>query len=366
MQVEIPKWQAPVFILAVLVLMWLLSPILPPFIAAILIAWLCNPLVQRLERAGRSRNVAVLFVFCLFFFFLTLALLVLIPIMWDQMAALVAGIPQLVEWFKSTAMPWVATKTHKDLAVLMDPTHTIETVKNNMGDLRSIAAFIMGYVSKSGAALIVFISNLLLLPILSFYFLRDWPKLLERLREALPRAIEPKIVQLVIESNNVLGGFLRGQFMVMLSLGLIYAIGLWMVGLSTGLLIGFLAGMVAFVPYLGATFGIIAAVIASLIQYGDVHHLLLVAAVFAIGQTIESFLLTPWLVGDRIGLHPVMVIFAIMAGGQLFGFMGILLALPVASVINVLYKHMHTRYLNSNIYGAKPEAQNAEPVRPDI
>ena len=224
----------------------------------------------------------------------------------------------------------------------------------------------MGYASKSGAALLVLISNLLLLPVLSFYFLRDWPKLLERLREALPRAIEPKVVQLAVESNDVLGGFLKGQFMVMLSLGFIYAIGLWMVGLSTGLLIGFLAGMVAFVPYLGAAFGIIAAVIASLIQYGDIQHLLLVAAVFAIGQTIESFLLTPWLVGDRIGLHPVMVIFVIMAGGQLFGFMGVLLALPVASVINVLYKHMHERYLNSNLYGAVSVAQHVEPDRPDI
>ncbi len=366
MQVEIPKWQLPVFILAILVLLWLLSPILPPFIASILTAWLCDPLVQRLERSGRSRNVSVLIVFSLFFFSLALALLVLVPILWDQMANLLAGLPNLVEWFKTTAMPWIAKITHQDVAVLMDPTQTMETVKNHMGDVRSVAAVMMGYASKSGAALIVFVSNLVLLPILSFYILRDWPKLIARLREALPRSIEPKIVQLVIESNEVLGGFLRGQFMVMVCLGAIYAFGLWLVGLSSGLLIGFLAGMVAFVPYLGATFGIVAAVIASLIQFGDVQHLLLVAAVFAVGQTIESFLLTPWLVGDRIGLHPVMVIFAIMAGGQLFGFMGILLALPVASVVNVLYKHMHEHYLNSNIYGAHVETQNIEPDRPDI
>lgn len=366
MQADAPKWQLPLIVATILALLWLLSPILFPFIAALLTAWLCNPLVQRLERAGRSRNTAVLLVFFLFFFVLTLAFLVLVPIMWSQMTTLLAGVPKLVEWFKTIAIPWIAVKTHNDVAVLMDPTHAVETVKNHLGDVGSIASVIMAYVSSSGAALIVFMSNLLLLPILSFYFLRDWPKLISRIREALPRAIEPKIVQLCIESNDVLGGFLRGQFMVMLSLGAIYALGLWMIGLSSGLLIGFMAGMVAFVPYLGATFGIIAAVIASLIQYGDIQHLIWVGAVFAIGQTIESFILTPWLVGDRIGLHPVMVIFAIMAGGQLFGFIGVLLALPVAAVANVLFKHMHARYLRSRVYGAVPEALPAEPVRPDL
>ena len=363
---QAPKWQLPLIVLAIFILFWLLSPILSPFIAAILIAWLCNPFVQRLERAGRSRNTSVLIVFSLFFLSMTIALFILVPIMWHQMVGLVAGVPNLVDWFKTTAVPWIALKTHNDVAALMDPTYTMETIKNNMGDVRSIATVLLGYVTQSSAALILFLSNLILLPILSFYFLRDWPKLLNRIRETLPRALEPKIVQISIESNNVLGGFLRGQFLVMVSLGAIYALGLWLAGLSSGLLIGFMAGMVAFVPYLGAIFGIIAAVIASLIQFGDIQHLLLVAAVFAIGQTIESFILTPWLVGDRIGLHPVAVIFAIMAGGQLFGFIGILLALPVAAVANVLFKHMHARYLKSRVYGAILETQAKDPVRPDI
>ena len=153
----------------------------------------------------------------------------------------------------------------------------------------------------------------------------------------------------------MLGAFLRGQFLVMLILGVMYGIGLWAVGLDLGLLIGIIAGLLTFVPYLGPTSGVVLGVIAALVQYGDWKHVLGVLAVFGIGQVIESYLLTPKLVGDRIGLHPVAVIFAVLAGGQLFGFLGMLLALPVAAVANVLLRYAHERYTHSRLYaGDRP------------
>jgi predicted PurR-regulated permease PerM len=148
----------------------------------------------------------------------------------------------------------------------------------------------------------------------------------------------------------VLAQFLRGQLLVMLALALIYTVGLWIAGLDAAFLIGVLAGLVSFVPYLGFVVGIVLAGFAALIQFGDMMHVVYVVIVFATGQLIEGFVLSPWLVGDRIGLHPVAVIFAVMAGGQLFGFFGVLLALPVAAVVLVLLRHSHELYMQSSLY----------------
>jgi predicted PurR-regulated permease PerM len=171
-----------------------------------------------------------------------------------------------------------------------------------------------------------------------------------QLRNLLPRRIEPVIVGLARESDEVLGAFLRGQFVVMLALGGIYSLGLFIIGLDFSLLIGMLAGLVSFVPYLGLIVGIVVAGIAALIQFQEFWPLLPVIGVFGIGQLIEGMLLTPLLVGDRIGLHPVAVIFAVLVGGHLFGFFGVLLALPVAAIIMVLLRHTHDEYLNSVLY----------------
>ncbi len=167
----------------------------------------------------------------------------------------------------------------------------------------------------------------------------------------IPRRYAPTVAKLARESDRVLAAFLRGQFYVMLALGLVYSIGLAMIGLELALLIGMLAGLISFVPYLGAAIGIILACLAAIVQFQDVMYLLPVAAVFAVGQALESMLLTPLLVGDQVGLHPVAVIFAVLAGGQLFGFMGVLLALPVASVIMVILRHIHDLYRDSQFYG---------------
>ena len=346
------RWQWLALALGLGYLVWLLGPVLTPFVIAALLAWLGEPLVVRIERGGRSRTTGVLLVFTLMTAVLLLALLLLVPMIERQVAQLVNWLPQLGQWVVGTVVPWLEQRLKLELGSYFDPSQLITLVKGHWQQAGGIAATVFGSVSKSGLAVLGWAANLALIPVVTFYFMRDGSDMLDRLRTLLPRPIEPVVVALARESDQVLGGFVRGQLSVMISLGMIYGLGLTLVGVDLGILIGLVAGLVSFVPYLGAIVGVGAAVIATLVQHGDWMHLLLVLAVFGVGQTLESFLLTPWLVGDKIGLHPVAVIFAIMAGGKLFGFLGVLLALPVAAVSMVLLRYVYSRYTASGLYGA--------------
>jgi predicted PurR-regulated permease PerM len=213
---------------------------------------------------------------------------------------------------------------------------------------------VLSTVSRGGQAVLSWLVNLVLIPVVTFYLLRDWDKLVENIRTLIPRKAEPEVSALSREIDEVLGAFIRGQLMVMVALGVIYALGLWLLGLDLAFIIGMGAGVLSIVPYLGTFVGVVAALIAAAFQFQDLLHPVLVLAVFGVGQSLESMFLTPKLVGDRIGLHPVAVIFAVLAGGQLFGFLGILLALPAASALNVLARHLHERYRNSDLYQREP------------
>jgi predicted PurR-regulated permease PerM len=364
------QWLALAAVLGVLI--WLLGPVLTPFVIAALLAWLGEPLVARIQRGGRSRSTGVVLVFSLMTAVVVLALLLLVPLIERQLVQLVEWLPRFGTWITGVAVPWLEKRFNLELAGYIDPTQIIELLKSHWQEAGGIAAAVFGGVSKSGLAILGWLANLMLIPVVAFYFMRDGRDMLHRVRELLPRPIEPVAVRLTRESDEVLGGFIRGQLSVMISLGAIYATGLTLVGVDLGILIGIIAGLVSFVPYLGAVVGVGAAVIATLVQHGDWTHLLLVLAVFSVGQTIESFFLTPWLVGDKIGLHPVAVIFAIMAGGQLFGFLGVLLALPVAAVGVVVLRYVHEQYTHSRLYGADEEvpiavqeAAEAIPVGPE-
>lgn len=346
------RWQWLALAVAFGVLVWLLAPILTPFVLGALLAWLGDPLVRRIEENGRSRTTGVLLVFSLMSLVLVLAVLLLVPLIENQVTKLIDWLPQFGAWLTGTAVPWAEQRFNLELAGYIDPSQLIVLLKQHWQEAGGIAATVFGGVSKSGLAILGWIANLALIPVVTFYFLRDWRVMLARIRELLPRPVEPLVLKLAGESDAVLGGFIRGQISVMIALGVIYGTGLWLVGLDLGILIGLVAGLVSFVPYLGALVGIGAAIIATLVQHGDWMHLALVLVVFGVGQTLESFVLTPWLVGDRIGLHPVAVIFAIMAGGQLFGFLGVLLALPVAAVVMVVLRYVHERYRHSKLYGA--------------
>ena len=346
------RWQWLALAVGVGLLIWLLGPVLTPFVVSALLAWLGGPLVRRLQAGGRSRNVAVMLVFSLMTLVVVLAVLLLIPLIENQVTKLIEWLPRFGAWLTGTAVPWIDTRFKLDLAGYIDPSQIIELLKTHWQEAGGVAATIFGGVSKSGLAILGWMANLALIPVVTFYFMRDGAAMLHKVRDLLPRPIEPVVMKLTQESDEVLGGFIRGQLSVMIALGAIYAVGLSAVGVDLGILIGIVAGLVSFVPYLGAIVGLGAAVIATLVQHGDLMHLALVLGVFGLGQLLESFWLTPWLVGDKIGLHPVAVIFAIMAGGQLFGFLGVLLALPFAAVLVVVLRYAHARYTASQLYGA--------------
>ena len=337
---------------------WLLAPILTPFVAALMLGWLGDPLVDRLEASGRSRNTAVILVFVLMSLLIALALLILVPMIQRQISTLAAALPQGQEWLLGTAIPWLEQKSGVQIMAWLAPEKLFDWIRSHWQQAGGAATTLFGYVSRSGFAMVTWVVNLALLPILTYYFLRDWDKLVERVASLIPRNHIETVSRLARESNDVLGAFIRGQIVVMIALGVVYAAGLSLVGLNLGLLIGLVAGLISFIPYLGATTGVVLAVLAALVQSQgfDLKLLALIGAVFTIGQLLESYVLTPRIVGDKIGLHPAAVIFAVMAGGQLFGFLGMLLALPAAAVINVLLRYAHERYRQSELYaGQQPE-----------
>ncbi|MBD9479572.1 AI-2E family transporter [Pseudoxanthomonas sp. PXM02] len=350
------RWQWLLIALIVGWLIWLLAPVLTPFVCAALLGWLGDPWVDRLERSGRSRTTAVVLVFTLMSLLLVLALVILVPMIERQVVTVIESLPTYRDWFVQTALPWVEQRTGLELVAWLDPDRLTEWIRSHWQQAGGVAATLFGYFSRSGFAVMAWVANLVLLPILTFYFLRDWDKLVERIAALVPRDHIATVTRLALESNEVLGAFLRGQFLVMLALGAIYAIGLSVVGLKVGLLVGIIAGLISFVPYLGTATGIVLGVIAALVQSGgDWSLVAMVMGVFVVGQMLEGYVLTPRIVGDRIGLHPVAVIFAIMAGGQLFGFLGMLLALPIAAIANVLLRFAHERYTQSRLYaGDRP------------
>jgi predicted PurR-regulated permease PerM len=353
------QWGLVALIVAALV--WALAPVLTPFVVAALFGWLGDPLVDRLERAGRSRNTAVILVFTLMALLAVLAALILVPLIERQIMTLIDSLPRYRDFLLATVLPWLERRTGLQLTVWLDPVRIFDLVRSHWESAGGIAATIVAYVSRSGFAMLAWVANIVLIPVLAFFFLRDWDVMVERVAALVPRDHLDTVSRLARESSEMLGGFLRGQFLVMLILGAMYGIGLWIVGLDLGLLIGIIAGLFTFVPYLGPTSGIVLGVIAALVQFGDWKHVLGVLIVFGIGQVIESYWLTPKLVGNRIGLHPVAVIFAVLAGGQLFGFLGMLLALPVAAIANVLLRYAHERYTQSRLYAGEHQAIVLDP-----
>jgi predicted PurR-regulated permease PerM len=284
---------------------------------------------------------------------LFLILLILLPLLREQVEQLVEKAPEMFEWTVGTALPWLQAKLGLS-ALKLDAASLTEALKAYWKEVSTALLTVLGTVSRGGQAMMNWMMNLVLIPVVSFYLLRDWDDLVEGIRTLIPRNIEPTVSSLCREIEKVLGAFIRGQLMVMIALGLIYTAGLWLVGLDLALIIGMGAGLLSIVPYLGTFVGVVAAVIAVLFQYQDVMHTVMVMAVFVVGQSLEGMVLTPKLVGDQVGLHPVAVIFAVLAGGQLFGFLGILLALPAASALNVLVGYMHQRYRGSELYLKEP------------
>ena len=341
-------------------LVYLLAPILTPFLVSGLLAYLGNPVVNRLERWHLPRPLAVALVFLLFTLFVVVLLFLLIPALQAQISSFITKAPSYFDWLQHTALPQLQSLLGVELSL------DIAAIRQKLlGHWREVGDWVTSfflYITRSGLSIIGWIATALLVPVVTFYLLLDWNKLLSRALSLLPPRRRSQVAVLARETNEVLGSFLRGQLLVMTALATVYAVGLTLVGLDLALPIGILAGLVSFVPYLGFIIGLLSATLAAYLQFHDSIMLLGVAVVFLIGQVLESLWLTPKLVGDRIGLHPVAVIFAVMAGGQLFGFTGILLALPAAAVLKIWLRHLRAIYTGYAV--GQPLKKRRAPKRP--
>ena len=335
---------ASAFVVALL----LLQPILLPFIIAAALAYLGDPIVDWLQRYRMSRTAGVIVVFAGLSLINLLGLLLILPLLQDQILLFLHNLPNYLQWLYGLLQPWLGPLAPE--GETWDASTLRKLIADHVNGAGGVAAALWSTLSRPGVVLMTFIGNIVLVPVITFYLLRDWDRLVGHIRDLLPRRALPTVTTLASETDTVLSAFIRGQLLVMLALGVMYSTGLWLVGLDLALLIGMAAGMVSFVPYLGFIVGLLSASLAILVQTQEFMPLLWVVAVFGVGQILESSVLTPLLVGDRIGLHPVAVIFAVLAGGQLFGFMGVMLALPTAAVIAVLMRHARERWLTSNLY----------------
>lgn len=329
-------------------LLYLLSDVLMPFVTGMAVAYFIDPVADWLEEKGASRLWATALITAAFFVVVATILVLLFPLLQAQVLGLVARAPDFVEALRERVGPLLerlqASLTDEAIDRLRD------IVDSFAGDTGLWIKGLAKGLWSGGLALFSMVSLAVITPLVSFYLLRDWDRIVERVDAHLPRDMAPTIRVQVAEIDRTIAGFARGQATVCLILAAFYGIGLTLVGLEFGLLVGFGAGLISFIPYFGMLVGLVVSMGIALAQFSDWTPILLVLAVFAVGQVAESYFLTPKLVGDRIGLHPVWIIFALLAGGSLFGFTGILLAVPVAAVIGVLVRFGLARYRDSALY----------------
>lgn len=334
--------------LVFILLLWLLEGILFPFVAALLLAYFLDPAVDKLQRSKLSRTVATTGVVGIFIFVVVSLFLILIPILQTQLAAFMVKIPTYagVIWSKIKA---VLTLSQQNMSP--DQIYNLQSAVNKtvFTTLNSVGDMLLNFLS-GGIVVFNVLSLLLIIPVLLFYTLRDWDNITSGVMNLIPKKHEAQIKSLLSDINRTLSGFIRGQASVCLVLAVFYAIGLSLTGIDLGVLIGLLTGILSFIPYFGFLTGVVLSVLLALAQGAGWGVWVGLLIVFSIGQVLESYILTPKLVGDKVGLHPVWVIFALLAGGALFGFIGILVAVPFAAVIGVLLRRAVLYYKTTNFY----------------
>jgi predicted PurR-regulated permease PerM len=338
-----------VFILAI----WLLSPVLFPFVVGLAIAYVLDPGVDRIERWGISRTVGTIVVMIVFFLALFGGILLLAPILYDQFQGLSTRLREAAGELYNLARPYLERVL--DPRRLQGPGGDKGGVDLATGILSWAAGFV-GRIWSGGLALFNILSTLFITPVVVFYLLRDWDRIVATVDLWLPRDHAPVIREQMREIDKRMAGFLRGQGLVCIFLGIFYAVGLTLVGLNYGLIIGLVTGLVSFIPYLGMLVGAGLGLVVAFFQYESWWMVGAVALVFAMGQFIEGNFVSPILVGDRVGLHPVWVMLAVLAGGALFGFVGLFLAVPAAAAIAVVLRYLLTVYLQSSLYRGPPSA----------
>lgn len=332
--------------------LYFLKGILMPFLTGLLVAYAMNPAVERFEKWGIARDYGTGIMIISFFLSIGLLLFIAIPFIQAELLRLAARVPQYGERIM------IALKPILDEASNIIQPQDIERLRSlastYMGDVISWGIRVLAGILTNGLALANLISLIVITPVVAFYCLRDWPKIINTIDGWFPRPYEPTLRHLFSEINRTIGGFAKGQALVCLFVGTYYSIALTLAGLDFSLIVGVVIGVMAFIPYVGALLGFMLSIGIALSQFTDWHSVGIVAGIFALGQTLEGYLLIPYFVGDRIGLHPVWVIFALLAGGVLYGFVGILFALPVAAAVGVLVRHLIAVYLQSSYYLGQP------------
>jgi len=332
-----------------IVFMWLFSDILLPFIAGMALAYFLDPVADALERLGLSRMVSTAVIMVGFLVVFVLMLMLVIPILANQMAGLMERLPELVarlqELLTSRENTWLKNFIGVETTAIQDNLNSLIT--QGAGFIKTVLQSLWA----SGKSLVSVVSLLVVTPVVAFYMLYDWDNMVAKVDGWLPRHHRETIRGIMHDIDKTLAGFVRGQGSLCLVLGLFYGVSLTIIGLNFGLLIGLVAGLISFIPYVGSTVGLVLSIGVAVVQYWpDYWHVILVAGVFFAGQFLEGNILQPKMVGDSVNLHPVWLMFALFAFGSLFGFTGMLVAVPVAASLGVVIRFAIDRYLESELY----------------
>jgi predicted PurR-regulated permease PerM len=349
---ETPKLQLRfwlVLLVILLALLWLLRPVLLPFVAGLVLAYFLAPVVNTLERRGVSRWLGALLVMFGFLLIVGLIVTLIMPMISNEIGALLNSVPSYVEKFRSTYLPWfekwLARFRPEDVERLRG------AAGQSAGEAASWVGNVLRHIVTSGFAVIDTVALAIITPVTAFFTLRDWPRLTEIIDSMFPRKRYEMILGVLADIDRALSGFIRGQALVCIALGTIYSVGLSIAGLKYGVAIGVTAGILSFIPYVGSLFGWVSSIILALVQFeGDWMSVGGVALVFLIGHFLEAYILTPKLVGHRVGLHPLWILFALITGVKLMGFVGVLIAVPTAAVLGVLVRFGVRLYKQSAYY----------------
>ncbi len=346
-----------VSLLAGYFLIRLLGPVLTPFVLAGILAYMCDPLVDRLERWRLKRPLATAVVMTLGSLLLLAGPLILLPFVYAKIVAFSGHLPEYLAWLNDVAFPWAQQKL-LPLAGGSDwPALLRDRLAQHLGGVTGFLQTLLGRLMQSGKVVTTFLANLLLTFVVFGYLLQDWDRIRERVLALVPRRHEALVCSIGDEVNHALGAFLRGQLLIMAYVAVALAIGLLFVGVDLAVPIGLLAGAITFIPWVGSAVGVTVTVLAALLQFRDLLHPALALGVFALVQLIGDNIVSPRIMGGRIGVHPVAIVFAILAGGRLFGLFGLVLAVPAAAVLNVVGDHAVRRYRESRLYLDTPPSR---------
>ena len=344
------SWRWGLLALVLGAVIWLLAPVLAPFVVAAVLAYILHAPVSALQARGVPRLLAVLAVEALALLALSGLLLLLVPVLLHELPLLREQVPRLAVRFNETLVPLLARLgVEFSLDVAAIKAMMLKVFGGNADELILAA---LSSLRIGGSVALAVIGNMVLIPVVLFYLLIDWRHVVRHMHSLVPMKMRPAFDSFMHESDQVLGQYLRGQISVMLAMAVFYSVGLWWFGLDLALPIGVFTGLAVFVPYVGFGLGLVLASIAALLQFPFEQACLMVVVVFGLGQALEGFVLTPRLVGERIGLHPLHVIFALLAFGQLFGFVGVLIALPASAVLLVAIRRLRHRYQTSELFRA--------------